>query len=132
MAFLTAMFTRKFNDVVQLAIAKTPQELGEALASLPHGVRYGVACDLDKDGRAHRYDRPRECAYFASGHDHGVLVWRWRYIASYEEAGRLLSMVVSLGAPLTGDAATRIYAMATNRRVDWPIAALESRRVPLN
>jgi len=126
------LFTKTFNDVVRLALASTPNELGEALAPLPHGVRYGVACDLDQAGRAHRYDCPRECAYYVSSHDHGVQVWRWQYVASHDEAGRLLAMVVSLGAPLTGETASRIFAQATHRRVELPIATLEPHRIPLS
>ena len=57
MALMTpaAMFTKNFNEVVCLALASTPGELREALAPLPHGVRYGVACDLE--GRLQLGDR---------------------------------------------------------------------------
>jgi hypothetical protein len=127
MAFMTpaAMFTKNFNDVVRLAVASTPWELRQALAPLPHGVRYGVACDLEEAGRAHRYDSSRECAYFLSSHDRGVLVWRWKYVASYEEAGKLLAMAISLGDRLNGEAANQIFSKATRRRVDLPIPTLE-------
>ena len=125
MASNTAMFTKTFNDVVRLALASTPGELREALAPLPHGVRYGVACDLEDAGRAHRYDSPRECAYYLKNHDRGVLVWRWKYIASYEEAGKLLAMAISLGERLNGEAANEIFSKATQRRIDLPVPALE-------
>lgn len=121
----TAMFTKNFNEVVRLTLASTPDELREALAPLPHGVRYGVACDLEVEGRAHRYDSPRECAYFLNSHDRGVLVWRWKYVASYEEAGKLLAMAISLGDLLTGEVANQIFLKATRRRVDLPIPTLE-------
>ena len=124
------MFAKAFNDVVGLAIASTPRELGEALSPLPHGVRYGVACDLDDAGRAHRYDRARERAYFLSHHDHGVVVWRWNYIASYAEAGRLLAMVLSLGVPLNGEVASRVFTQATRRRIERPAPPLDLRGSP--
>ena len=127
MAHLAAMFAKAFNDVVRLAIANTPGELVEALSPLPHGVKYGVACDLDDDGHAHRYDRSRERAYYLSRHDHGVVVWRWNYIASYAEAGRLLAMVLTLGVPLNGRVASRVFTQATSRRIDRPAPPIEAR-----
>jgi hypothetical protein len=114
------MFSRAFNDVVHLAIAKTPGELVEALSPLPHGVKYGVACDLDGEGRAHRYDRARERAYYLSRHDEGIVVWRWNYITAYAEAGRLLAMVLSLNVPLNGQVASRVFTQATRRRIERP------------
>src|SRR5262245_12522287 len=107
------MFAKAFNDVVRLAIASTPRELGDALTPLPHGVKYGVACDLEDEGRAHRYDRARERAYYLRRHDQGVVVWRWNYVASHAEAGRLLAIVLSLGAPLNGEVASRVFMQAT-------------------
>jgi hypothetical protein len=122
------MFAKSFNDVVRLAIANTPGELVEALSPLPHGVRYGVACDLEDAGRAHRYDRSRERAYYVSRHDQGVVVWRWNYVASYAEAGRLLAMVRSLGAPLNGQVASRLFTQATHRVVERPAPQLDTRQ----
>lgn len=119
------MFTKTFNDVVRLAFACTARELGDALAPLPHGVRYGVACDLECEGTAHRYDTPRERAFFLSHHERGILVWRWNYIASYEEAGKLLAMAIALGSRLNGDAASRIFSKATRRPIELPVPALE-------
>ena len=126
MANLAAMFAKAFNDVVRLAIANTPSELAEALSPLPHGVRYGVACDLDDAGRAHRYDRSRERAYYLSRHEQGVLVWRWNYVASYAEAGRLLTIVLSLGVPLNGQVASRVFTQATSRRIERPAPQLDT------
>ena len=131
MAFLRAMFAKAYNDVVWLAFANTPSDLGEALSPMPHGVKYGVACDLNDAGQAHRYDRARERAYFLSRQDEGVLVWRWNYVASYGEAGRLLAMVLSLGAPLNGHTASRVFTQATNRRVDCPVPTVDARQASL-
>ena len=128
MANLAAMFAKAFNDVVGLAIANTPGELVEALSPLPHGVKYGVACDLDDAGRAHRYDRSRERAYYLSRHDQGVVVWRWNYVASYAEAGRLLAMVLSLGVPLNGQVASRVFTQATSRRIERPAPLVDTRQ----
>jgi hypothetical protein len=129
MALVHVMFARAFNDVVRLAIARSPHELGEALEPLPHGVKYGVACDLSDEGRAHRYDRARERAYFLSRKDEGILVWRWNYVASYAEAGRLLAIVLSLGVPLNGEAASRAFIQATHRRIDRPVPSMDFRQV---
>ncbi|HKX98268.1 MAG TPA: hypothetical protein VJL86_00990 [Steroidobacteraceae bacterium] len=122
------MFAKAFNDVVDLAIANTPGELVEALSPLPHGVKYGVACDLDDEGRAHRYDRARERAYYLRRHDQGVVVWRWNYITSYAEAGRLLAMVLSLNIPLNGRVASRMFTQATRRRVERPAPHVDTPR----
>ena len=128
MAHLGAMFAKAFNDVVDLAIASTPGELVEALSPLPHGVKYGVACDLDDEGRAHRYDRARERAYYLRRHDQGVVVWRWNYITSYAEAGRLLAMVLSLNIPLNGRVASRMFTQATRRRIERPAPHVDTPR----
>lgn len=123
------MYSKTFNDVVRLALASTPRELGEALAPMPHGVRYGVACDLEVTGSAHRYDSPRECAYFLNTHDQGVLVWRWNFIASYEEAGKLLAMAISHGDRLNSEVASRIFSKATRRQIQLPVPTLEPRPI---
>jgi hypothetical protein len=111
------MYAKAFNDVVRLAVAYSPADLGEALSPLPHGVRYGVACDLDEAGRAHRYDPVRARAYYIDRHEPGFAVWRWSHVATYAEAGRLLAMVLSLGVPLDGDVASRVFTQATRRTV---------------
>ncbi len=123
------MFTKTFNDVVRLAFASTPRDLDNALAPLPHGVRFGVACDLESGDTAHRYDSPHERAFFVRHHECGILVWRWNYIASYEEAGKLLAMAIAYGGNLNGEVASRIFSKATHRPVEWPIPALESRPI---
>jgi len=125
------MFTKTFNDVVRLALASTPGELGDALAPLPHGVRYGVACDLEGEGTAHRYDSPRERAFYLSRHESGVLVWRWNYVATYEEAGKLLAMAIALGGALNGQAASRIFSKATRRPIELPVPTLEPYSNPM-
>ncbi len=119
------MFTKTFNEVVRLVLASTPGELGDALAPLPHGVRYGVACDLEGEGMAHRYDSPRERAFYLTPHERGVLVWRWNYVASYEEAGKLLAMAIALGSAMNGQAASRIFSKATCRPIELPVPTLE-------
>lgn len=121
-----------FNEVVRVVLASTPGELGDALAPMPHGVRYGVACELEEAGRAHRYDSPRECAYYLNPHDGGILVWTWRFIASHAEAGRLLALVNALRGPLNGRLAGELFARATNRRVDQPVPMLETRLQRMN
>jgi hypothetical protein len=112
------MYARAFNDVVRLAVAYTPADLGEALTPLPHGVRYGVACDLDEVGRAHRYDPVRERAYYIDRLEPGFAVWRWSDVATDAEAGKLLSIVLSLGVPLNGEVASRVFTQATRRAID--------------
>jgi hypothetical protein len=111
------MYAMAFNDVVRLAVAYRPADLGEALSPLPHGVRYGVACDLDEAGRAHRYDPVRERAYYIDRRDPGIAVWRWNHVETDAEAGRLLAMVLSLGVPLDGDVASRVFIQATRRAI---------------
>jgi hypothetical protein len=111
------MYAKAFNDVVRLAVAYSPADLGEALSPLPHGVRYGVACDLNESGRAHRYDPVRERAYYIDRHEPGFAVWRWNDVASDAEASRLLGMILSLGVPLDGEVASRVFTQATRRAI---------------
>ncbi|HEY8265977.1 MAG TPA: hypothetical protein VIG03_05340, partial [Steroidobacteraceae bacterium] len=58
------MLDSAINKVVRLTVPTTIEQLGDALESLPHGVRYGVLCDLDEAGQAYRYDAAAHCAYY--------------------------------------------------------------------
>jgi hypothetical protein len=109
-----------FNKVVRRALATTVDEFETVLASLPHGVRFGVAHQIDETGEAHRYECSRHCAYYLYRQELGIEVWRWSYIASEREADRLRASIASLGRPLDGDLANRVFEHATRRRVDNP------------
>ncbi len=109
-----------FNQVVRMVLATTSEELKEVLGSLPHGTRFGVAHQLEESGEAHRYESQRHCAYYLTRHDHGVLVWRWCYIATQLEADRLRATIASLKAPLDGEIASRVFEHATFRSVRNP------------
>jgi hypothetical protein len=109
-----------FNKVVCRVLATTPDELQAVLGSLPHGTRFGVAHQLEETGEAHRYENLRHCAYYLIRHEHGVLVWRWCYIATQLEADRLRTTIASLKAPLDGEVASRVFEHATFRSVENP------------
>ena len=70
------MMERVFNKVVQLLVVTTAGELDSVLGTLPHGVRFGVARELDQTGEAHRYESARHCAYYLRRQDDGIVVWR--------------------------------------------------------
>jgi hypothetical protein len=118
--FSRAMIETVFNKAVHLLIATTAGELEAVLGTLPHGVRFGVAHQLDQAGEAFRYESARHCAYYLRRHEEGIQVWRWCYIASMLEAKYLQAMVQSLGKPLDGASASRIFEQATRRSVSNP------------
>lgn len=114
------MIETAFNKVVHLLVATTTGELEAVLGTLPHGVRFGVAHQLDQSGEAYRYEAARHCAYYMRRCDEGVTVWRWCHVASPLEAKKLLAMVRALETPLDGPSATRIFEQATRRSVISP------------
>jgi hypothetical protein len=109
-----------FNKVVRLVLATTAEEFEAVLASLPHGVRFGVAHQLDETGEAHRYECSRHCAYYLNRQEQGIEIWRWSYIASEREAIRLRAAIALLGRPLDAGLADRVFEYATRRSVDNP------------
>jgi len=109
-----------FNKVVRLVIATTSEELQTVLGYLPHGVRFGVAHQLDEVGEAYRYELCRHCAYYLRRQEHGILVWRWSYIASPLESNRLQILIASLDRPLDADGASRAFERATRRPLSNP------------
>src|SRR5688572_24026747 len=102
------------SDGVQCTRAGTPGKLEKSFESLPHGVRHGVARDLDERGEAHGYDSDSQCAYYLQREDASVLIWTWSPIASYWEAA-ILSLIKSLEEPLSGEAANDLLDRAINR-----------------
>ena len=109
-----------FNKVVHLLIATSVGELEAVLGTLPHGVRFGVAHQLDETGEAHRYESARHCAYYLRRHPDGVLIWRWCYVASTLEAKYIQALIESLETPLDGKSATQVFERATHRSVSNP------------
>jgi hypothetical protein len=109
-----------FNRVVRLVIATTREELEAVLGFLPHGVRFGVAHQLDETGEAFRYEIARHCAYYLCQENRGIQVWRWSYIASEREFFRLRMLVMSLQARLDSALADSVFEHATRRTVVRP------------
>jgi hypothetical protein len=114
------MFETVFNKVVHLLVATTAGELEAVLGTLPHGVRFGVAHQLDRIGEAHRYESARHCAYYLRRDEDRILIWRWCYVASQLEAKYLQALVQAHEGPLDGKAATQIFEQATRRSVSNP------------
>ena len=114
------MLDSVINKVVRLTITATSEQLEHLLASLPHGVRFGVLRDLEQTGRAHRFESARHCAYYLKRQRPGVMVWRWCYVVSESEATRLRMCIESLGVPLNLHRANRVYETATGRSVGNP------------
>jgi hypothetical protein len=115
-----AMLDIAYNKVVHREFATTAKEFEAVLAYLPHGVRFGVAHQLDETGEAHRYECSRHCAYYLYRQEHGIEIWRWSYIVSEHEAGRLRALIASLGRPLDAVLADRVFEHATRRSVNNP------------
>ncbi len=114
------MFETVFNKAVHRLVATTAGELEAVLGTLPHGVRFGMAHQLDEAGEAYRYESARHCAYYLRRHDQGVQIWRWCYVASALESKHLHALILSLTLPLDGASATRIFEHATRRSVSNP------------
>ena len=114
------MTVAAINSVVRLVLVSTAAELTSALGCLPHGVRFGIAHELDEVGEAHRYEIARHCAYYLRRQRNGVAIWRWSYIASPLEAGRLRDAISTLARPLDIELANRVFELATRRRVSDP------------
>ena len=109
-----------FNRVVRLAVANTSEELDTVLGHLPHGVRFGVAFQLDEVGEAYRYESARHCAYYLYRQEQGIVIWRWSYVATQSEANRLRALIASVEEPLDPDSANSIFERATRRSVSSP------------
>ena len=115
-----AMTEAFFNRVVRLIVATTRAELKAVLENLPHGVRPGVAQQLDRDGEAFRFEASRHCAYYLCRGKPGTQVWSWNYVASEAEFFRLRMLIMSLQGPLDSALADSVYEHATRRSVSSP------------
>jgi hypothetical protein len=114
------MLDSAINQVVRLTVPTTIEQLDQALESLPHGVRYGILCDLEEAGQAYRYEAAVHCAYYLSVQGARIMIWRWSYIATEQEANRLGTMIMSVDGPLDAQRATRLFEYATHRSVSNP------------
>ena len=114
------MLDSAINKVVRLMVPTTTEQLDRALESLPHGVRYGMLCDLEEARQAYRYDAAVHTAYYLSVQSNRILIWRWSYIATEQEANRLGTMIMSLDGPLDAHRANRLFEYATHRCVSNP------------
>lgn len=108
------------NDVVRRFVATSGPELDDVLEYLPYGVRYGVVRDLEDTGRAHRFERLRQCAYYLMRLDEAIEIWRWSYIASPAEAHRLRVLIESRRGRLDERAAAAMFEQATSRSIVEP------------
>jgi hypothetical protein len=114
------MLDSPINKVVRLTIATTSEQLQRILATVPHGVRFGVARDLDETGEAFRFESSRHCAYYLRRLETGIVVWRWSYVASDREALRLRALIASLEGSLSPRRANSVFEHATQRSVSNP------------
>jgi hypothetical protein len=114
------MLDSAINKVVRLTIPTTSEQLDLALGSLPHGVRFGVLCELEEAGEAYRYDVAVHCAYYLRVQSARIMIWRWSNVATEQEASRMHAMITSLDGPLDVHRANRIYEYATRRSVSNP------------
>jgi len=114
------MLDSAINKVVRRTIATSIEQLEQALRSLSHGVRYGVVRELDETGDAYRYDVAEHCAYYLKIRGPGIVIWRWSYVATEQEANRLCALITSLTGTLDATRANRIFEHATQRSVSNP------------
>jgi hypothetical protein len=110
------------DNVLRRVIATTAEDSQAVLASLPHGVRFGVARQLDETGEAYRYESARHCFYFLRRwfEDSGIEVWRWSYIDTEQEAARLRALISVVSQPLDAALASWLFEQATFRTVNDP------------
>ena len=114
------MFDSAINKVVRLTIAHSLGQLERVLAGHPPGLRIGVKGEIEQSGEAWRYEKARHCAYYMKRQGRGVMIWRWSYIASEQEAARLRALITSLRGPLNEHRANQVFEHATHRTVSNP------------
>ena len=114
------MFDSAINKVVRLSIAQTQEQFERLLEDQPPGLRLGVKAEIERSRESWRYEKARHCAYYMKRQGRGIMIWRWSYVASEDEAGRLRALITSLHGPLDAHRANRIFEFATRRTVSNP------------
>ena len=117
---MRSMLDFAVNKVIRLTITTSSWQLDRIKASLSFGARHGLMRDLDRTGEAHRYDESCHCAYYLRRHNSRVMVWRWSYVASEAEAGRMRALIDSLRGRLDVYRANQVFEQATHRSVGRP------------
>ena len=115
------------NAVVRFVQARTNNEKGHLINSLPATARKDLEEDLKQIGEAYRFDLSRETAYYFQRQNAGLSMWRWRCLGSYDEIGELLARVASLDEPITEHLANNLFVLATHRSVANPEPSREDR-----
>ena len=114
------LHTRTVNNVLRVITAIGPNAVDELFAALPLVVSLHLAKDLQNGGESHRYDVSGQCAYYICQQGQTVLAWRFDFIATFREAGRLLAAIASLEGPLTEERAAQLFTYATTRTTSNP------------
>jgi len=111
---------RAEEECVRFRRVKTPRELEACLASLPAGVRFGIACELDEKGQALRLDACSCSVYHLRWDRDDLVVLAWGPMSSLVEAATLLSKIKTLDGSLDENTAVQLYRMSTCQRVALP------------
>jgi len=107
------------NRIVRFQIVPDPN-LEHVLEQLPSDVSTGLAAELRVSAEAHRYDLQAQCAYYFRSAGNALLIWIWQEVETYEEAARLLTLIVDLKGELGEETASELYRRATGRSANQP------------
>jgi hypothetical protein len=107
------------NRIVRFQIVPDPN-LEHVLERLPADVSTGLAAELRVSDEAHRYDLQAQCAYYFRSAGNALLIWIWQEVETYEEAARLLTLIVDLKGELGEETASDLYRRATGRSANQP------------
>src|SRR5262245_3031697 len=114
------LHTRSVNKVLRIITAVGPSAVDELFAVLPLVVTFHLTKELEQGGESHRYDLAGQCAYYIRQEGERILAWRFDFVATFREAGRLLAAIASLDRPLTEERAAELFTYATARTISNP------------
>ena len=114
------MLEKSYNAVVHHTVATSIEEIQRVFARLSNTVVQGLAAELDAFGDVHKYDAENRCAYYFEQRGATLVVWRWKEVRHFHEAGELFFLLASSPDPLDEISANKFYAQATGRTVEYP------------
>jgi hypothetical protein len=109
------MIRKQCSENVRYVLALTAGEAADLIAELPDAIGARLEAMLDLDEIDLRYDKNGQRAYYVTRQGHGLALWIWENIKSFDVAERLLPSIAVLKGPMTEDAAIRLYETALYR-----------------
>ena len=114
------MLDTSYKAVVHHTVATSAEEIQQVYARLSDAVGHGLAAELDAFGEVHKYDAEGRCAYYFERQGATLVVWSWKEVHHFHEAGELFFLIASSPDPLDEMSANKFYAQATGRTVEHP------------